>query len=322
MKNLLRVSAAVGVLGAIAGAVGAAAVGCSSSSSESQSDAGKDATADVTQDATGDVTNGDGGDSSAAEAGDSGGSDASETGADALGGDGSSYAYFPMEVVQAVCNRVATCCEGSNTSAFNMAQCLNSFTAGGGFNGDGLYFAVSALETDGGARVTFNQASATACLNDIAAMGCGNDPDTAWQQTTADCFGALTGQIPVNGTFCHGSIECETGSYCELSTGTCKPILSLGAPCTTNDECEYRGTTSITAYCNYQYPTPDAGTETCVAATTVGNACGFTYYYEQECTTFVCNPSTALCDTSQLFSDPGTPGGLCATLTLTDAGGD
>lgn len=237
----------------------------------------------------------------------------------ALDSDGGA-ASFPGQVVQAVCTRLATCCEGSDTSAFNMSQCISDFEAAGGFNGDGLYLATSALETDGGAQVTFNQTSATTCLNDIAAMGCGSDQDTAWQQTTSDCFGALTGLIPSGGTYCHGSIECASGSYCDVATGTCEPILALGSACTSNDQCEYRGTVNITAYCDVGYPNPSSGSQTCVSATAVGGACGLTYYYEQECQTFVCNPDTALCDTAQLFSDVGTAGGLCATLTLGDAG--
>ncbi len=316
--------------------------GCSGSTATSPgSDAGEDATGDSAADGGEDVTSTETGtdsgtvDSSTVDSGtrdsgtvDSGTVDSGiivDSGSvDSGTGDGSpeaapSYAFFPNEVVQTICNHLATCCEGSNTSSFNMQQCFAVFTSFGGLNGDGLYLAEPALQADGGAAVAYNPSAAAACLADISALPCGSVHDTSWQQVTSQCFAALTGGIPVNGTGCHGSIECAPDSYC--SNGTCTPILALGAPCTTNDQCQYRGTAPKTAYCDYQYPNPDAGTQTCVAAQPTGSVCGYTFYYPNECQTFVCNASSGLCDTAQLFSDPGVSQGLCDSLTIKDAGG-
>jgi hypothetical protein len=238
--------------------------------------------------------------------------------------DASDIFLFPQRVTEAYCTALQTCC--ANAAGFNMNFCITSTLAQGGFNGDGLGNYSGRIPNNGGA-ITFNATSAQTCLTEIAALPCGMVTSQQLVQIRNDCYGALVGTIPVGGTGCTTSLDCAPQGWCSIvgDAGTCTALAGDGGACgvglapsiPSNDQCSYRGTGQPALYCDNQVP-DGGGTHTCLAQPGPGGTCGTTFYYGQECTTEIC---TGTCGMTTPFSDPGVPGGLCASLAPQDAGG-
>ncbi len=258
---------------------------------------------------------------------------------DAPSTDGLSPAAFPHAVVVAFCQRLEQCCAPAD-AGFDMPFCVQSQESVGGANGNGLsvYTFVEPFPPD--AQVRLDPTLASKCLADNTGLPCGVFDAGALLTIRNDCFGAMVGLIPVNGTGCRSTIECAPSGYCRVSAdggadaggGKCVAILEAGAPCVTDDQCSYRGTGIPAQFCDNQtgaYGVIDdggscgIGTNTCTARAPTGGACsGCGFLYNNACVTEICNGS-GVCDSLEVFSDPGNPGGVCDGLKLVpDAGGD
>jgi hypothetical protein len=243
---------------------------------------------------------------------------------------------FPGQLAAALCNQAALCCFGDASTIFNTALC-QSDNLTTGFQGSS--FGANLLD---GGNVAFDPVKAQNCLNDFSSIDCRTD-----QLTTADmaalfpdCFGALTGTLPLNAP-CQGSIECLPGEFCgPLPDGgmACQAVRGAGGSCldffadggagsslststrlNTQGICSYRGSGNTNLYCNYTDRTtgralsPDGGW-TCLPALDVGSQCVF----HQDCTSKVCSAPTRVCGGATSFFNSGG----CNHYKIPDAGGD
>jgi hypothetical protein len=317
MKNLKALVVVLGAAAAGGGGLAALMAGCSNNSGgggptpEAGSDSPVDSTIDVTPD-TSPPPPDSSADTTAPDA------DAGPEGDAEAGLDASQIFQFPGRVSQAWCQRLQTCCAPAD-AGFDFSLCVLSTLAIGGANGDGLGLYNGRIPNNGGA-IMFNTAMAQTCLQDISTIPCGMITTQVALQIRSDCYGALVGTIPVGSAGCSTNLDCAQG-YCNIvgdaGTGTCTALVADGGACTFNEQCSYRGSGQPAQFCN-----TGAATPTCVPQTAIGGMCGFTTYYNQECTTEICAPP-ANCAAQGVFADPGVDGGTCASLVPVpqDAGG-
>ncbi len=245
-------------------------------------------------------------------------------------------AGFPTRVAEAYCTRLRQCClradGGAADAGFDMGFCVASTEQNGGVNGNGLSLYDPVLMQPG-VHVTFDQTMATQCLQDNAALPCDTVTSATFLQLRNDCYGAIVGAIPLNGTGCTSAIECANGAFCSPATdggaGTCVMLAGDGGACLTNDECAYRGSGVPAQYCNNQ-GFDDAGaigSNTCLPRGAMGASCGLTPLYNQECSSELCvadsvSPTGGSCGTATVLSDPGVSMGICESNIPRDAGTD
>jgi hypothetical protein len=320
MKHLKSLLVLVGAASSVTVGLATLVVGCGDdsvvppgdsgpdSTSDAQAEVGPDVGADVAADVAPDNTIGDASD------GGTDSSDAADAPVDAF--DAAVIGQFPFTVTQAFCQRLQTCC-APNDAGFDNNFCVSSTLGQGGVNGDGLGNYQSQIPVNGGS-ITWNPAKAQACLQDIANIPCGTVTSANYLQIRNDCYGALVGTIAVNGSGCVNHLDCAPQGYCNIigdaGTGTCAALVSAAGACTFNEQCTYRGTGQPAMFCN------TGGSNTCVPQGDVDAACGTTNEYNQECTTELC-VAPGVCGTQTIFSDPGVPNGICASLAAQDAGG-
>ncbi len=182
-------------------------------------------------------------------------------------------ASFATDDLSAICNLTHTCC-GPQGLAINPTTCANLFTSFNGFQGE--LDGASVFNGDG---VTYRNISANNCLNGIAAIGCGTISATSYRTTHQACMNVMTGTRAA-GTACTNSVQCLSTNYCNRTTGRCAPLVALGQPCTSNDQCSYRGRG---VGCDLY------GTGTCIALLANGATC----YSSAECSSGLCNGTCA-----------------------------
>jgi hypothetical protein len=115
------------------------------------------------------------------------------------------------------------------------------------------------------------------------------------------------------------SIECPATDYClrpgDGDAGVCTTLVADGGACTTpfGNECSYLALGVPALYC-------DSVTHTCTPQEPNGADCSIYI----ACSSGICNSaSPRTCSATYVFSDPGVPGGRCASVTaVPDAGGD
>lgn len=302
-----------------------AMAGCGDDNSVSGGDSGGDSTADSS------------GDSMAAETGTETGTggDASEAGADGNGSDvtdaGSGFvdvgdvaidvpslSDFPHAVDNAYCTRLEQCCMLSGGQQWNQNGangCVPLLDMNGGVFGIADFNA--ALDSG---LVGYDASAARTCLDTVLSYTCGVGPSSAIDLARDLCFGAMQGTLTSGNGPCVNSLECANGLYCRLSgdsgTGTCAPLQTQGQPCSDtvlSTDCSYLGNGTPALYCS---DPGDGGTPTCQPALPLDAGCNS----NAQCQTWDCN--YPVCTNVFVFSDPGNPGGICATFTVVDAGAD
>jgi len=221
--------------------------------------------------------------------------------------DASTLLNFPLQTAQAYCSRLQQCCLVS-TASWNQTSCVSAIENNGGVRGLGNY----AASLDSG-NVDYNPVAAAACLNDIAAVPCGNLTSVTVLNLQSDCYGALVGTLSTNSGPCKTSLECVSGNYCSSSArdgGSCVQVQGLNGPCTRtlDDECSYLGT-GISTFCAL-----DGGVGQCQATEPIEAGCST----NAQCQSGLCGG--AGCTTQEVLTDPGVPGGTCDFFTVKDGG--
>jgi hypothetical protein len=241
------------------------------------------------------VVGDDASDSGAAEAGDGGGPDSA-----------AAMKAFPGQVAQALCQKLAECCLGTDASAFDMNGCVTSVTPVG-YSGTFLG-SVDYINSDAGI-LAFNPMAAQACLQDIGSIDCTANLLTSQVQVSIlnDCVGAIYGTLGA-GASCTDTIECGINMYCDLpldagTTGTCQPLVGNGGSCyfgsqnpsenfgQSEEACSYRRTGNSGLRCNNAQLDGNpldggSNTWTCMQAAPVGSGCNF----NQDCLSRLCDP--------------------------------
>jgi hypothetical protein len=227
---------------------------------------------------------------------------------------------FPRQVTEAFCRRLQACCMVPDTmwNQEGATGCVTSLEA----PGVGGFWNLSAFSTALGTRnVQYDQASASACLSAVMGFTCGTVPSTYVDQTVATCYAALRG-VQDAGAPCDNSLECGPGNYCTngtplgdgSATGICVPLRMVTQSCrdpVNSLDCNYRGTPSPTAYCM----SIEGGTAgECVDALGADGGCTL----DPQCQSNVCNGTN--CTTVYVFSDQGTPNGICTFFVSPDGG--
>jgi len=291
MKSVLRIAA---VLGSIVGASGAAAVlvvGCGGD--DSNGGGGDDAGTDVASydaagnDAPEDVAPGDATADAAADAGPDGSSPI-DAGPPVL-------EQYSHQINVLFCQKLASCCNGSNTGGFDLSKCVTRFDTTPNFYGvadNGLF----APYLDGG-HITFDAVKAQRCFDEIEALSCASVPSAAAVAVRDDCNAAVTGTLDAGATGCRGSAECVAPNHCEpggTDAGICVAPRAAGAACGSSNptnpdlesvaQCGSR-VTGVPGYCAF-----DNNGETyladskCHPAAPLGAGCGQSF----ECASGLC----------------------------------
>ncbi len=126
---------------------------------------------------------------------------------------------FQQAYAQALCQRLSTCCYGSavsnpldaSTSDASIAACEGtalSSTVGG------IEYAIGEIDravTLHGGNIAVNETAATSCLAAIQTLTCGQISGTEYSTMVENCLSALSGTIPIGGSGCTGSVECNNG---------------------------------------------------------------------------------------------------------------
>jgi hypothetical protein len=333
MKDLRTLLVLGGIM--ICGTAALLAGGCGGGDNGAPSgDGGADSTSDAnvpdsTQgDTQGDVPQGD------TQTGDAVGDAGGDAQPEASPGDGAALAAFPGLVAKALCQKVADCCFGPDASAFDRAGCIASSTPEGYANT--LHGVLPFLNSDSGV-LAFNQASATACIQDINSIDCtANELTTAVQLSILrDCVAAVYGTLGA-GAPCTAAIECSPGLFCNVpldggATGSCAALVGDGGSCNvggqmdfgqSEEACSFRRNGLTGLRCNNADPNTgalyDGGPNnwTCAPQVAVGSGCN----YNQDCVTQLCDlgPDAGLfqCASTEVFVYPY----ACAPY-IRDAGG-
>jgi hypothetical protein len=220
---------------------------------------------------------------------------------------------FVAIAAAAACQRLQQCCLLSGPQ-FDSALCISTFSTPsfGGWQGS----AYAEPYLDGG-NIGYDEASACQCLEQTANLNCGLVSATTLQALETACIGALLGKSVVDGG-CSSSFECAPlGTYC-ADSHSCQPLIGDGGACTRQDQCSYGGIGTL------------AGPSNALLYCNASHACGPRLFDDAGCTNNdQCNSDTCLnvgtsdvCESSGIFSDPGTPGGTCDYFTIKDASAD
>jgi hypothetical protein len=312
------------VVASAAGAVVSTAAGCGDDNSVTS---GEDSGSDSTAEGGGDVQATETGPDADAGTMDSADAPATEDVSDAPSGfvdvgdvaiDVPPLGQFPHAVDLAYCTRLQQCCmvpssQWDNTNDQN--GCVPTLDTYGGVVGIADFN--SALDSG---LVLYDASAAKTCLDYVYSFTCGTVPASAITFIRDQCFGAMQGTLTAGNGPCVNSLQCTSGLYCQLTAdggpGNCTALKTQGQPCvdtTLSTDCTYLGNGTPALYC---FDPMDGGAPTCQpalpldASTCTGNAA---------CQTWTCNYPT--CVDTVVFSDPGTPMGICATFTIVDAGG-
>lgn len=319
--NLSKIALALGTVMAGAAAVSTSMVGCGGDDTAVTADSGaRDGTVDVAVDGPG---SDDGSQTEAGTDGGGGGDADSSTPSDANdASDVQQYdvpplGQYPHSVDEAYCVRMGNCClvQPSQWNLTGDGGCTPIIDEFGGFRGLAEFNA--ALDSG---LVTYNQAAAANCLQEISTLNCGVLTAQDIVKIQNDCFSAMQGTLGVDAGPCVNALECQSGEYCQLATdggpGRCATLQGIGQPC--NDtvhstDCTYLGNGNPSAYCD---PGDGSAPPTCASSKPLDAGCN----YNPECQSGACN--WPVCVDSIVFSDPGVANGVCAYFTIKDAGTD
>ncbi len=216
---------------------------------------------------------------------------------------------FTDQITGVYCARFGSCCMALGLSdSFQNDLCVNSLVD----YPYGLFGIPSVFKAKLGAgHLTFDADAAQACLGLIETFSCGNFTSKDWVDLNRQCLSAMKGNIPVGGTGCTSSIECEQPARCDMSgggaTGTCVAHLQSGDACTDNSQCG-DGLTGGPRYCSNIETWPFAASGVCQDQKLGGQEC---HGMPQECLTQLCEPddtsSTGLrCAEAATFTAPYT----------------
>jgi hypothetical protein len=313
MRNLVRASTILGALCGVSGALALAAAGCggddSNGNPDAQADTPSDSKGDHTTDTKNDVPQQ--GDSQPDTLGDTetdGGPDVMDASdansSDAPGDappDNVALFGFPHAVDLAYCTRLASCC-GDDGGTFNITGCTHDLDVSGGAFGN-----IGTAQLDSG-NVTYVPSEAKKCLDDTATIACGSINATDIAVLTDECAAAIQGKFGSDAGPCSSSFDCQPTLYCASDGGVCAPLNATGQPCTDvvfSSDCSYLGNGTPPLYCSPL----DGGGGTCQPQLANGTACSSF----EECQSLICDFSapTADCSNTTVFSDKGTPNGVC-----------
>ena len=221
---------------------------------------------------------------------------------------------FPHAVDEAFCQRLQQCCLVS-PSAWQQEGpngCVTALDESGGALGIANFN--SALDSG---SVAYNESAAASCLNTLSTINCGVIQSPAYNSLVSLCFSAMQGTLGIDTSGCVSSLQCKTGEVCALASdggaGVCVLLSGQGQPCkdTTNStDCTYLGNGTPALYCTKV----DGGSTECQPSKPTNSTCNF----NPECQSGLCNAPA--CVTSIVFSDPGTPNGICSSFIVVDAG--
>lgn len=221
---------------------------------------------------------------------------------------------FRDEVSNALCSRVASCCDAASPGyALSSAKCHAIY--------DQLGFEATArgIQTANPANVTVNGSVKDACIQKITdnAADC-SVTSTEVKAAITDCLAAVTGTLAA-GASCTSSLECAGTSVCAqdaAGNGTCQAIRGIGQSCEVlnktgtdvftrdnlaQDLCSKRGGGQTGNFCDAYDSVLGVhraeATWTCKTAHGNGGACNTDTY----CASFVCDPATFSCVANASF---------------------
>jgi hypothetical protein len=313
MRNLSGASAILGILIGASSVLALSAVGCGGDDSTGGTDGGGDTSADHTSEATADHIVSD---ATKPDASDASADSPTDSPTDVIGtkdadagppADAAALLAFADAASNATCQRLATCCDGTDAGGFQLAECVQDYNLSGGVNGLGIVT---------GGNIVLNETQATQCLSLLSTFPCGTY-DTA--QNTAQavaCVGAFAGRSPIGGP-CTTFWDCANPGYCQAGVdggpATCQEIHPVDTACVDtvfSSDCTYQGNGDPANYC-------DPTTLKCTADLPNGTPCEEFNW----CQSQICDSVSGACQATSIFSDPGTPGGTCAFFNTPVDGG-
>jgi hypothetical protein len=310
--NFARITAILGGVVGVSTAAGGLAVGCGGGDTGVTSDGGAhDGT--TPSDAPADGQLEDATDAGPVETGVSDSNDFTDIGDVPI--NVPALSEFPHAVDEAYCTRLQQCClvQPNQWNQDGDGGCVPLFDQGGGAFGIGNFGGLT------GGKVAYNQAAAYTCLHEFLSINCGTVASASLVRVQNDCFAAMVGTLDVDAGPCMSSLECKTGAYCRIigdaGSGTCAALRGMNQPCvdtTSSTDCTYLGNGIPPLYC----APADGGGATCLPALPGDAGCT----QPPQCQSVTCNGGT--CVDNYVFSDPGNPGGTCASFTIVDAGAD
>jgi hypothetical protein len=237
----------------------------------------------------------------------------SDSGDSGPGFDAEALYAFPGAVNAAYCQRLAFCCDGADSGAFQLNACISALAPSG-------WLGVSLASVHDG-HLDFDSTQAGKCLSDIAAIDCMTVTSTSIEAQIASCGEAMVGKLSIGTAGCTSSWDCTPPSYCDnagtdAGSGTCQALKTVGTKCRDlkySTDCSELGLGHPEDYCG-----PSDGGDTCQAELVNGTPC----YGNFQCESQICDFATSECQPSTVFSDPGVPFGLCAFFNTSPDAGD
>ncbi len=226
--------------------------------------------------------------------------------------DAASLLAFPAEEALASCGRLRTCCYGADAGVA-LTKCIGHVSPLG-INGTLVELSLPGV-LDGG-HLHLDETTANSCLAALSTFSCPVMPESEYRNVTQNCYGAVSGTLPIGAQGCKTSVECVPGAYCAAATAPdggptkeCYVVGDAGSPCTaSNIQCMYRGYLGQ----NQLRCAIDGGsTGTCGPQLQNGAKCNYSF----DCLSQTCD-ETGHCGTAFTLTDPGT----CDYLFYSDAG--
>ena len=265
-----------------------------------------------------------------------------DTGTDALpdtnpgfdAGDAGLFNYSHL-ISQALCARLAYCCQGADAAAFDLAGCTAATEVDPQASpGIGDQNALAYLD---GGHIFFDKTKASQCFADIAALSCGAILGSDAIKLRTDCLAGAVGTIPAGTSGCRGSAECVPPAHCEIGAdggvGVCTAPRAAGAACgaTLPNESQAQCGYLLLGTPNYCQTPNDFGvladgggaTNKCTPPQPLDAGC----FAHLECASGFCSAATVdpalvaigagACGTSIVLADQPT----CDSYVIVDAGG-
>ncbi len=205
------------------------------------------------------------------------------------------------------CAKLASCCVGTNTAAFNTPGCIALFEQNPVLI-PGLADQNALIGAADSGNIDFSDAGAQTCFNDIAALGCGSYTSAQILKVRNDCLGAAKGTVAAGSGSCATSPECVQPAHCNTAVdgGLCTAPLGVGTACggaTAHETQAQCGSLllGVPAYCDT--PNNFGKTGQCQAQRPLDAGC----MEPVECASGICSPVT----TDPILLDAGA--GACST---------
>ncbi|MDB4935134.1 MAG: hypothetical protein JWP87_2106 [Labilithrix sp.] len=218
------------------------------------------------------------------------------------------------EVANALCARVASCC-----NAASPGYTLSSAKCHAIYDQFGFEATARGIQTASAANVTVDTATKDSCIQKIDDETADCSVGTVEVKTAiAHCLSAVTGKLAI-GASCTSSLECAGNAVCELDAagaGTCKALRTAGQSCEivyktgtdvakrdnlAQDLCSKRGGGQSGLYCDAYDSALGAyrteSTWTCKSALADGSGCSTDAY----CSSFVCDAASFTCVANSPF---------------------